>query len=205
MKRILVTIATVWGATAHAGPSAVDPNSLISTGISWATYGVSLVNHARDLEHNFPPLTSFDATCINLAPNGAPSVPASCAGNASACGKCYTDAIHDLNGMRLNLERLRCYYQGYKRFVDASLAFGDSASGIHAVTGLEWQHERAGIVAAMDSLNHTYDVKYGQMMPNLEAALKKVGDCEAEFFHEPDWYQRFGFLYYTFMSDRYKR
>ena len=182
-------------ATANAGNQA----------LSWATLGVTLVRNAHELTNDFAALTHFDENCMDLSPASAPAVPASCAGNQSACGKCYDDAIRDLNGMRLNLERLRCYYSAYKRFVDASISFGDSASGIHAVTGLEWQNERAGIVAEYDNLKHAYDEKLQQMLPNLRSALGKVADCEREFFHEPDWYERFGFLYYSFMADRYKR
>ncbi len=177
----------------------------VGNGLNWLSLGIGLVRTAHELNDSYSALTPFDANCMDLSPTGAPAVPASCAGNQSACGKCYDDAIHDLNGMRLNLERLRCYYSAYKRFVDASIAFGDSASGIHAVTGLEWQNERAGIVAEFDNLKHAYDEKLQQMLPNLRSALGKVADCEREFFHEPDWYERFGFLYYSFMADRYKR
>jgi hypothetical protein len=203
MKR-LVVILVLLPVLAHAEPMEVDSGSLVGMGVDWGTYGVGLVSSASELESSYTALTDFDATCMDLSPSGAPSVPASCAGDAT-CGQCYQDAVRELNGMRLNLERLRCYYTAYKRFVDASIAFGDNASGIHAVTGLAWQSERAGIVEAMNSLNRTYDTKYAQMMPNLRAALEKVGRCESQYFHEPDWYARFGFVYYSFMSDRYKR
>lgn len=203
MKRLIIMLVLL-PSVGVAAPMEVDSSSLVTTGTEWGTYGVGLVRSAQELESSYDALTDHDATCMNFSPTGAPEVPASCAGNET-CGQCYTVAIRELNGMRLNLERLRCYYSAYKRFVDASVAFGDSASGIHAVTGLAWQSERAGILAAMDSLNRTYDTKYAQMMPNLRAALEKVGGCEADYFQERDWYARFGFIYYTFMSDRYKR
>jgi hypothetical protein len=203
MKRLIV-ILVLLPVIAEAEPMEVDSGSLVGTGVDWGTYGVGLVGSARELEDSYTALTDFDSSCMDLSPAGAPAVPSSCAGD-STCGQCYTEAVRELNGMRLNLERLRCYYTAYKRFVDASIAFGDSASGVHAVTGLAWQSERAGILEAMDGLNRTYDVKYGQMMPNLRAALEKVGGCESRYFHNPDWYSRFGFIYYSFMSDRYKR
>ena len=203
MKR-LVMILVLLPVLADAAPMEVDSGSLVGTGVDWGTYGIGLVGSARELESSYTALTDFDATCMDLSPAGAPAVPASCAGSET-CGQCFQDAVRELNGMRLNLERLRCYYAAYKRFVDASIAFGDSASGVHAVTGLAWQSERAGIIEAMDGLNRTYDTKYSQMMPNLRTALDKVGRCESQYFHEPDWYSRFGFIYYSFMSDRYKR
>lgn len=218
--------STIAVAGTPLGPSAIDPTDMmarmeesraveraetqavangINSGIGWASLGIGLVDSAREFNESYSALTDFDGTCMDLSPTGAPEVPASCADDGAGCGECFASGIRQLNGMRLNLERLRCYYQAYKRFVDASIAFGDNASGIHAVTGLAWQHERAGIVAAMEKLSHTYDTKYQQMMPNLRKALEKIGQCESQYFHQPDWYARFGFIYYSFMSDRYKR
>jgi len=219
---------------AHAGtplgPSAIDPTEMearynesraeareaseaagagaqsgAETGMAWTSWGIGVVQSASELLDSYTALTDADATCMDLSNTGAPEVPASCADEGAACGECYQDGVRQLNGMRLNLERLRCYYSAYKRFVEASIAFGDNASGIHAVTGLAWQNERAGIVAEFDKLKHTYDEKYAQMLPNLRAALQKIGQCEGQYFHNPDWYQRFGYIYFTFMSDRYKR
>src|SRR5450432_2186465 len=197
MKTALVLL--VMCGLASAGPSAVDATTVIGPALTWARVGVGVPRTATEFQASFNALTTFDNNCMDLTPATAPQLPASCAGPSSACGKCYQEAIHDLNGMRLNLERLRCYYTAYKRYVDASLAFGDNASGIHAVTGLAWQSQRGDIVREMDNLTGIARNKASQMMPNLEAALKKVGTCEEEFFHEADWYQRFGYIYYSFM------
>jgi len=227
----MIFAASVVNATPALPPSAIDPSDMqaqinaaraadhdaseaagaglqsgVETGIAWGRYGVDLVNSARELENSYHALTTFDRNCMDLSPSGSPQIPASCAGPGhSGCDKCYQDAERELNGMRLNLERLRCYYNAYHNFVTASISFGDTASGIHAVTGLAWQNARAGIVAEFENLKHTYDRKRDQMLPNLQLALQHIGQCESEFFHEPDWYARFGNLYYAFMSDRYKR
>jgi hypothetical protein len=111
----------------------------------------------------------------------------------------------DPAAQRLNLERLRCTYSSYSAYINAKVAFGDSASGIHAVTGLAWQSARAEIKAEQENFKHAYDQKYADMLPNLRGALDALGKCEDQFFHEPDWYNRYGFIYYTFMADRYKR
>lgn len=235
MKRVItvVTILLLAGvafANPPLGPSAIDPSDMeqqyqnsrsqdransesqreivengVNQTIEWGNYGIGLVESAQELADSYDALTDFDSTCMDLSTAGAPPIPSSCADEESRCGQCYREANRELAGMRLNLERLRCVYQAYKRFVDASIAFGDNASGIHAVTGLTWQAERGEIIKAMDSLNRTYDTKYSQMLPNLRASLEHLGRCESEFFGERDWYARFGFIYYTFMSDRYKR
>lgn len=185
-------------------PTGVDTADIVDPAIGWAGAGIGAVNTLGELESSYRALHTSDATCMNLSRAGAPPLPSSCA-EGSACGQCFADGRRQLDGMRLNLERLRCTYTAYKRFVDAAVAFGDSTSGIHAVTGLAWQTERAGIMKEFDKLNRTYDTKYQQMLPNLQAALQKIGQCEAQHFNNPDWYNRFGFIYYTFMSDRYKR
>jgi hypothetical protein len=192
-------------ATAESNAASAGVQSGVNTGLAWTQYGIGVVSSLQELQNAYQGLHGTDATCMDLSAAGAPSMPSNCAGNNSACGQCYSQAYRELNGMRVNLERLRCTYRAYKRYVDAAVAFGDNASGIHAVTGLAWQNERGGIMQEMDKLNQTYDAKYQAMMPNLQQALQKVGACEAQFYNERDWYNRFGFIYYTFMSDRYKR
>ena len=222
MKRLVVVCIVMLASTAYAEPTEINEEEATSgiresegtttgqmQGLNnqaefWTNHGVSLVTSTMDFIHAFRALTDPDANCLDLGDVGAPQVPTSCAGSET-CGECFTHAQNQLNGMRLNLERLRCVYRAAADFTRASIAFGDSASGIHAVTGLEWQTQKAGIVQAFESLKHTYDVKYGQMLPNLRGALESIGQCEAQFFHNNDWYDRFGFIYYTFMADRYKR
>jgi hypothetical protein len=177
----------------------------VATGIAWGQWGVGAVTTANELLDAFQALHDRDATCMDLSTAGAPALPASCESEAAPCHACYTSAYRQLNGMRLNLERLRCYYSVGKEVANKAIAFGDSASGIHAVTGLSWQNARAEIDAASKSLDRTYDTKYGQMIPNLQAALQAIGKCEQTYFNSPDWYARFGFIYMTFLSDRYKR
>jgi hypothetical protein len=177
----------------------------IATGIQWGQWGVDAVTTARELLDAFHALHVSDATCMDLSTAGAPALPASCESEAAPCHACYTSAYRQLNGMRLNLERLRCYYTAGKNVADRAIAFGDSTSGIHAVTGLAWQNARAEIQAASTSLDATYDTKYGQMIPNLQAALQAIGKCEQTYFNSPDWYARFGYIYMTFLADRYKR
>ncbi|HEY5948354.1 MAG TPA: hypothetical protein VIV40_22815 [Kofleriaceae bacterium] len=179
-------------------------SSGVSQGAQWAGLGISVAGAAHELLDAYTALTHLDANCMDLGNAGAPPVPTGCLDSA-ACGECYTSAQRRLDGMRINLERLRCVYTTAATFAKKAMAFGDSASGIHAVTGLEWQTQKAGIQQELTNLQHSYDVKLGQMLPNLRSSLEALGECEARYFHTSDWFQRFGFIYYTFMADRYKR
>jgi hypothetical protein len=126
-----------------------------------------------------------------------------CAGNAR-CGECYERAVGELNFIRRQLGRLRCIYNNTKNFTESAVSFGDNMSGIHAVTGAAWQSERGGIIAEFEHFKGTYDRKYTDMMGSLQRALQSISACEQQF-GLPDWYQRFGFMYFEFMKDKYKR
>ena len=126
-----------------------------------------------------------------------------CAINA-ACSECYEKAVGELNFIRRQLGRLSCIYSNTKNFNESALAFGDNMSGIHAVTGIAWQNERGGIIAEFNHFKQTYDSKYTDMMGALQRALQGIGTCEQQY-GLPDWYQRFGFIYFEFMKDKYKR
>ncbi|MBS1919417.1 MAG: hypothetical protein JST17_04100 [Bacteroidetes bacterium] len=130
-------------------------------------------------------------------------MPSTCGGNPK-CNECYTSATNELNFVRRQLARLSCIYNNTKNFNQSAIAFGDNASGIHAVTGLAWQYARADIVATFNHFKTTYDNKYQGLMGSLEKALKAIGECEQQY-GQPDWYQRFGFIYFEFMKDKYRR
>ncbi|MEZ5331851.1 MAG: hypothetical protein R2991_07305 [Thermoanaerobaculia bacterium] len=142
----------------------------------------------------------------NYSPAGAPQLPTRCldAGD-TGCMACYESAQHEINFLRVNLERLRAIYAATKKYSDKAIAFGDSMAGLPGGFGMGWPEQRFGIQAEMEKLGHTYDEKYNGMIANLERSLKQLSECEAQYFDTPDWYDRFGFIYYTFMADRYKR
>jgi hypothetical protein len=130
-------------------------------------------------------------------------MPSTCAGNPS-CSECYERAVGELNFIRRQLGRLSCIYSNTKNFNESAIAFGDNMSGIHAVTGAAWQSARGEIVAEFNHFKQTYDRKYTDMMGALQRALQSIGTCETQY-GLPDWYQRFGFIYFEFMKDKYKR
>lgn len=130
-------------------------------------------------------------------------MPTNCR-RGTECGECFISATRELNFVRRQLGRLSCIYQNTKNFNTSALAFGDNASGIHAVTGLAWQNARGEIVQAMNSFKGTYDRKYIDMIGSLERALKAIDRCESQF-GEDGWYQRSGFIYLEFLKDKYRR
>jgi hypothetical protein len=144
----------------------------------------------------------------NYRPDGSPSVPSHCTApdgkSSEGCSDCYEAAYRKLTAVRLALEKLRRVGTTTRAFTAKSIAFGDSVSGVHGVAGLGWQPERTKIEQALQSFEKAYDAKYHELMGLLEAALKDIGQCEAKHFGVNDWYSRFGFIYYTFMADRYR-
>ena len=124
--------------------------------------------------------------------------------NAETCSECYYQARTEFNNVRYTLEELATIYSCTKKFTDAALAFGDNASGIHGVIGLAWQNERRGIEKSISDLEKAYDAKYSELMKRLAEAMQQLNICEAKYGVE-DWYDRFGFIYFEFMKDKYKR
>jgi len=142
--------------------------------------------------------------CSNISnPAGAPRVPMFCEGDAG-CEACYADARREFNHVRGVFEQLRTIYQCNKKAIDAAIAFGDSASGVHAVSGLAWQAQRVRIEASVTDLNNAYDAKHTELLGRLHASMIDIAMCEAQY-GEPDWYDRFGFVYFEFIGDKYRR
>jgi len=130
-------------------------------------------------------------------------MPTSCRDNQE-CSSCYEGAISSLTTVRRSLAQLTCIYSNTKTFIESAIAFGDNASGVHAVSGLAWQAERVGIMESYDGLKEAYDKKYVELMESLEKNLQEIGQCENQYGYE-DWYGRFGFIYYEMMKEKYKR
>lgn len=162
---------------------------------------MNIYNNAQDLYNASQALSNGECAPDFSTSSGA-MMPTHCP--TADCQDCYTRAVNELNFIRRQLGRLSCIYNNTKNFTNSAIAFGDNASGIHAVTGLAWQSARGEIVAAMNHMKQTYDSKYTGMMGTLERSLHAISQCE-ESFGEHDWYQRFGFIYFEFMQDKYKR
>lgn len=160
---------------------------------------------AQALINDYPDLTPQDGPFDpNYTPPGMPEVPVSCEGK-KGCSECYTDAYKRLDHLRVNFEQLRVLYGSYMNLDKAEIAFGDSIAGSVGVGGIEWTVQRQRIETAIGTLNKAYDNKYTQLLGSLKQTLMAISQCEAQQFNDPDWYNRFGYMFYSFMAARYQR
>lgn len=118
---------------------------------------------------------------------------------------CLENAYAELNERRINLEKLRIIFTHSMTKINAGIAFGDNVSGVHGVSGLAWQSQKMIILTeSIPTLNRAYDSKYMEMMESLEINLREIERCEAILGYE-NWYNHSGFIYFSFMADKYKR
>lgn len=151
-------------------------------------------------------------SCMSVAvPDGMPSVPSFCeqedgagVGTDGHCAQCFMEARKEFSEVRYKFIKLGVIYGCTKSFADKSMAFGDDVSSIHAVQGLAWQAEKRKIEESVDRLKKSYDDKYIELLQRLHDAMMKLNDCEAQF-GESDWYDRYGFVFYEFMKEKYRR
>ncbi len=153
----------------------------------------------RDLYDSYTGL----GDCINsVPPPGMPRVPSFCV--TEECGTCFVNARETFNQNRYSFERLKTIYNCTKTLTDAALSFGDNVSGVHGVSGLAWQSERRKIEKSVKDLQKAYDAKYVELLDKQKQALMDLNNCEAQH-GIPDWYDRFGYMYYEFTAMHYKR
>jgi hypothetical protein len=203
MKKLIFLFAVLMmTATSFAQDDDMDGESPVEDAITELQGYLDWLEERRDewnAIQNFEP----GACSPDFSASSGAMMASTCHGNPE-CSECYTRAVGELNFIRRQLGRLSCIYANTKNFTTSALAFGDNMSGIHAVTGAAWQSERGGIIEEFNHFKQTYDRKYTDMMGALQRALVSIGTCEAKF-GLPDWYQRFGFVYFEFMKDKYKR
>ncbi|QTY28203.1 hypothetical protein [Flavobacterium sp. CS20] len=157
--------------------------------------------------------------CFNSTPPvGSPTIPSICTdlyfddnGELSeeqdaGCASCFLEARKKFNNMRYQFEKLATIYKCTKDFSDAAISFGDNVSGFTpgGVGGLAWQTQRMNIKKSVTELEQAYDNKYGEFLHDLVETMMELNICEAKYGVE-DWYDRFGYVYFEFMRDKYKR
>jgi hypothetical protein len=157
------------------------------------------------IKEKYDALTGHDkAVEPQPEPPGMPEVPLNCQQSAK-CSSCFTEAYEALRQARISFERLRAVWATAKTVHDRGLALGDSMGSVHPVAGLQWQAERVRLESEWKKVQKSYDAKHAELSLKLQAALKKIGECEKQHYSVDDWYNRYGFIYYTFMTDRYRR
>lgn len=143
------------------------------------------------------------SACINSTPPaGMPSVPTFC--ETDECANCFISARQRFEENRYTFEKLRTIYSCTKTFSDAAIAFGDNVSGYHGISGMAWQAERIKINKSVTDLKKAYDKKYTELLEDQLNILSELNDCENEH-GIPDWFDRFGKLYFDFTRMNYKR
>ncbi|MBA3948813.1 MAG: hypothetical protein H0X44_02580 [Acidobacteria bacterium] len=200
--------AALLSSTAQAQtPRGITPDRLWQDAdklLELAELGSDTLRDFREFQEAFEHLNEGDGQYDpDYTPEGMPEVPISC--TTEECQQCYERAIGRLNFTRVTFEQLRAIYQSTTNMADKAMSFGDSASGVHALSGLSWQYSKRGIETELATLGRSYDEKYTGLLGTLRSSLDEMAACEREHFDNPDWYNRFGFIYYTFMEDRYRR
>lgn len=174
----------------------------IGEGIGHFNTALGLYDNVHDMYEASNALDNNE--CVpDFSTDAQSMMPSSC-GEQPGCQDCYQSSINRMTTVRRSLARLSCIRMNIKKFTDAAIAFGDNVSGIHAITGLAWQAERRGILESIDNFNKSYDRKYTELIQSLQTALQGISTCEAQY-GMPDWYQRFGFIYFEMMKEKYKR
>jgi hypothetical protein len=215
MKKILIlslAIFSIENAVAQTSVGAVL-GSEIKKGIDGqkATIGTShdritkllaVQKSARELYESLGKLGK-DCSPDFMVPASA-MVPTHCTDSTGACASCYKEAFEALSKVRVRLAKLKCMGTNMKSFVNACNSFGDNASGIHAVTGLAWTKQKVEINKSYSKFKQAYDAKYTELIGVLNESLINIDKCEAQNGN-PDWFQRFGFMYLEFMVQQYKR
>lgn len=135
---------------------------------------------------------------------GAPELPVSCVGSQD-CENCYRPAYEQIARSRILLARAKALYDATHRFATAAQAMGDNLAPSTREAAFIWQAQKPGIARSLAQFDAAYDRKIADMIAVLRQALQEVSECEARFYNNPDWYTRFGFMYYEFMQAHYKR
>lgn len=184
-----------------------DASSQLGQLAGGVSSGLNAIQQVGDM---FGALSDLDQELSNRLQDdhSGPQVPSSCgsaAGGSGApsCAECYTAAYNEVNFTRQTLERLRTIHSRTIAYITAAEAVGDTTSGIHAVTGLSWQYAKADVEKTKREFNTTSKAKYEALIQNMRRALDMVAACERDHFHNPDWYNRFGFIYFDFVKDAY--
>jgi hypothetical protein len=136
-------------------------------------------------------------------PAGQPKLPSLCQGDPK-CNQCFAKPYANLESVRIRFEKLRRVGQSTTKMIADAVAFGDGASSIHGIAALAWNEEKKKIRASEKNFDASYDAKYHELLATLEGALHGIASCEESVFGSPGWYDRFGFVFYQYIADRYQ-
>lgn len=135
---------------------------------------------------------------------GGPQVPTSC-NDSDACYECYAPAVKSLNTNRVTLGKAWALARSTIVYAEHGIALGDSLAGLHTSAGIGWTFgTKRDVNKSLDQMRAAYDRRYREFITALERNLREVGECEARFYGQDDWYDRFGYLFLAFMEAKYE-
>jgi hypothetical protein len=165
----------------------------------------ALTKEDEELEPRYSGMPGIPTACVSKTPTGT----AAAIGDVDwtgPCGECFTAAHDSISTTLQRFEKLRRVNAQTKEVYDKSLAFGDAAAGLgNIITAGEWQKIRHGIKKKMDDYNSIYDDKVEELSGALVSSLQKVAACEAQYFKNESWYERYGFMFVTPIVERHRR
>jgi hypothetical protein len=134
----------------------------------------------------------------------APPVPVSCLGR-EGCEACFGSAYLQLARSRLLLLRARAIFDATHRFATAAQALGDNLAPSTREAAFVWQMQKPRIAESLGAFDQSFDRKIADMLAVVRRTLQELGECEGRYYSNPDWYQRYGFVYFEFLQSRYTR
>lgn len=133
-----------------------------------------------------------------------PPLPGSCL-EREGCAECMERPTEQLARSRVLLARARALWEATHKYAVSAQALGDNLAPSTREAAFIWQAQKPKIAASLAQLDAAYDRKIAAMLAPFKAALQEIDGCERRFYNNPDWFARFGFIYYEFMESRYKR
>ena len=192
---------------------ALSPTALSTAAVADALKKVDVIALQQEAEklsknperlRNYDPLSPSDESMLqDSEPPGMPELPSNC-WNSEECRKCFPPANDRLKRVLRTLEKLRRIGTWTKAYKDNAIAFGSSIASIQGA-GLGWPGARNQIDQSYVKFQGIYDAKYNELISSLKGSLQDISACEESVYQEHDWYNRFGFIYYQFMAQRYRR
>jgi hypothetical protein len=133
-----------------------------------------------------------------------PRVPLSC--RQERCQECYARAIADIDRSRELLIRLRNHGSATVALYRAGEKLASAVQGASNAAAVSVYAQRGYFIdQPFATFSSTYSRKAQQMLAVLEERLQALGECERQHYNVPDWYNRFGFMYMTYMRDKYSK
>lgn len=137
------------------------------------------------------------------SPPGSPDVPSKCMENKD-CRPCFTDAYAKLNKTRGALEKVRAHYDFTHRVTTSGIALMQGvAATAGGPAGIGAAVETQKVNASLKDFDGVVKRKNAELLSRLQEELKGINTCEAKFYKNDDWYDRFGYMYYQFMAAHY--